>query len=45
MAKVAVLYWSGTGNTEKMAETFLEAAKANGAEAELSLQMNFQQTM
>ena len=35
MAKVAVVYWSGTGKTEKMAETFLEAAKANGAEAEL----------
>lgn len=35
MAKVAVVYWSGTGNTEKMAEEFVEAVKANGGEAEL----------
>ena len=35
MVKVAVIYWSGTGHTEKMAETFLEAVKAEGQEAEL----------
>ncbi len=35
MAKVAVVYWSGTGNTEKMAEEFVQAVKANGSEAEL----------
>lgn len=35
MAKVAVVYWSGTGNTEKMAEEFVEAVKTNGGEAEL----------
>lgn len=28
MSKIAVVYWSGTGNTEKMAETIAEAAKA-----------------
>ena len=32
MAKIAVVYWSGTGNTEKMAETFLEEVKAKGCE-------------
>lgn len=35
MAKVAVVYWSGTGNTEKMAEEFVQAVKANGSETEL----------
>ena len=35
MAKIAVVYWSGTGNTEKMAETFLEEVKAKGCEGEL----------
>lgn len=35
MSKIAVVYWSGTGNTEKMAEAVLEGVKASGAEAEL----------
>ena len=33
MSKVAVVYWSGTGNTEAMADAVLEGAKAAGAEA------------
>lgn len=32
MSKVAVVYWSGTGNTEKMAETVAGAAKSAGAD-------------
>lgn len=32
MSKIAVVYWSGTGNTEKMAEAVLEGAKEKGAE-------------
>ncbi len=32
MAKIAVVYWSGTGNTQAMAEAVLEGAKAGGAE-------------
>jgi len=32
MSKVAVVYWSGTGNTEQMASLILEGAKAKGAE-------------
>ena len=33
MGKVAVVYWSGTGNTEEMAKAVLEGAKKGGAEA------------
>lgn len=32
MSKIAVVYWSGTGNTEKMADKVAEGAKAAGAE-------------
>ena len=35
MSKVAVVYWSGTGNTEAMANAVVEGAKAAGAEVEL----------
>jgi flavodoxin short chain len=35
MSKAAVIYWSGTGNTEQMANAVLEGLKAAGAEAEL----------
>ena len=32
MSKVAVVYWSGTGNTEAMANEVAEGAKEAGAE-------------
>ena len=35
MRKIAIVYWSGTGNTEKMAQAILDGAKKGGAEAEL----------
>lgn len=35
MAKVAVIYWSGTGNTQTMAESIVEGLKAGGAEVSL----------
>lgn len=35
MSKVAVVYWSGTGNTEAMANAVADGAKKAGAEAEL----------
>lgn len=35
MKKVAVVYWSGTGNTEKMAESVVKGAKDKGAEVQL----------
>ena len=33
--KLAIVYWSGTGNTELMAKAMAEGAKAAGAEVEL----------
>ena len=33
--KIAVVYWSGTGNTEAMANAVLDGAKKNGAECAL----------
>lgn len=35
MKKVAVVYWSGTGNTEAMAQAIAEGAKGAGAEVDL----------
>ena len=36
MKKTLVIYWSGTGNTEAMANAVLEGMKAAGADASLS---------
>lgn len=41
MSKVAVVFWSGSGNTEEMANKVLEGAKAAGADAELFSVENF----
>ena len=35
MNKLAVIYWSGTGNTQAMAEAVAEGAKAAGADVSL----------
>ena len=35
MSKVAVIYWSGTGNTEAMANAVAEGAKNAGAEVDV----------
>lgn len=35
MSKIALIYWSGTGNTEAMADAINEAASAAGAEIEM----------
>lgn len=35
MSKVAVVYWSATGNTELMAQSVLNGAAAAGAEADI----------
>ena len=37
MSKVAVVYWSSTGNTEAMANAVLEGAKMAGADTEIFL--------
>ena len=39
--KIAVVYWSSTGNTEAMAQAVLEGAKKAGAEAELFTATDF----
>ena len=43
MSKTAVVFWSGTGNTEEMANAVLEGMKENGADA--IQQMHFRQEM
>ncbi|MFR8035270.1 MAG: flavodoxin [Lachnospiraceae bacterium] len=35
MSKIAVVYWSGTGNTEMMADCVAEGIREAGAEAEV----------
>ena len=35
MSKIAVIYWSGTGNTEAMANAVAQGARGKGASAEL----------
>ena len=35
MSKIAVVYWSGTGNTEAMAEAVAAGARSKGAEVSL----------
>lgn len=35
MSKIAVVYWSGTGNTEAMANAVLEGIKSSGNEGSL----------
>lgn len=35
MSKIAVVYWSGTGNTEMMAQQVVEGAKGAGADVDL----------
>ncbi len=41
MSKIAVVYWSGTGNTEAMANAVLEGAQSAGAEACLLTSADF----
>ena len=36
MSKVAVVYWSGTGNTEAMAQAVEEGAKAAGFKKQIA---------
>ena len=42
MSKTAVVYWSGTGNTEAMANAVAEGAKAAGAEVSLFTAAEFE---
>lgn len=41
MSKIAVVYWSGTGNTEAMANAVADGAKAAGAEVTMFTALEF----
>lgn len=41
MSKIAVVYWSGTGNTEEMAKAVAEGAKESGAEVSVMTPADF----
>lgn len=45
MSKIAVVYWSGTGNTEAMAKAVAEGITANNAEATLFEANKFDSSM
>ena len=45
MNKIAVVYWSGTGNTEAMAKAIVEGAKKNGGDADLIFCTDFKAEM
>ncbi len=41
MSKVAVVYWSGTGNTEAMADLVAQGVRAKGGTADIITAANF----
>ncbi|MDI9470524.1 MAG: flavodoxin [Bacillota bacterium] len=43
--KIAVIYWSGTGNTEMMANAISEGAKAAGGEVDVFVAVSFEPSM
>ena len=45
MAKIAVVYWSDTGNTESMASAVTEGAKEKGADAVMLTAAEFDASM
>ena len=45
MSKIAIVYWSGTGNTEAMANAVAEGARNAGAAAELFTASDFSASM
>lgn len=45
MNKIAIVYWSGTGNTEKMAKAIEQGGKDAGAEVALFMASKFNSTM
>ena len=45
MSKIAVVYWSGTGNTEAMASAVAEGAKAAGGDVTLYTATDFSGSM
>lgn len=44
MSKVAVVYWSGTGNTEKLANLIADGAKNSGASVDIFTANDFDES-
>lgn len=44
MSKMAIVYWSGTGNTESIATLIAEGAKSNGAEVSIFSPLAFSES-
>ncbi len=42
MNKVAIIYWSGTGNTEAMADLIAQGVRTAGGEADLSTALDYE---
>ncbi len=45
MSKIAVVYWSGTGNTQSMADAVKEGAEAAGAEVSIFTAAEFNSSL
>lgn len=45
MSKIAVVYWSGTGSTEAMANAVAEGVRENGAEVSVMTSAEFEASM
>ena len=45
MSKIAIVYWSGTGNTEAMANAVLEGVQSVGAEGSMFTASEFSAEM
>ncbi len=45
MSKIAIVYWSGTGNTEAMAGFIADGAKSKGAEVDVMTSADFTKAM
>ena len=45
MSKIAVVYWSGTGNTETMASAVAEGIKEKGGEADMMTSAKFDDSL
>ena len=45
MGKIAVVYWSGTGNTEAMAQAVAEGAREKGAKVAVFTPTEFDSAM
>ena len=45
MSKIAIVYWSGTGNTQSMAEAVKKGAEASGAAVDMFTPSEFNSSM